>query len=93
MTAERAQELLAANRQLTIENADLAHVYYQMGLLVAQAVEQFRIHPASGQGSHLDGYPMTAEGMLERMGQLIRAYRDLQDELRQSETIPLSISR
>jgi len=80
----RAQEVVETNRQLTAANHELARLYQQITLLMAQADDELRVHRETDDAS-FSQHPPGVEEMLDRVGRLITGYKHLEEELRQSQ--------
>jgi signal transduction histidine kinase/DNA-binding response OmpR family regulator len=80
----RAQELDETNRQLTAANLELARLYRQITLLMAQADDELRLN-REGDDASFSQHPPGVEEMLDRVGRLITGYKHLEEELRQSQ--------
>jgi len=80
----RAQELDETNRQLTAANHELARLYQQITLLMAQADDELRLSRDADDAS-FPQHPLGVEEMLDRVGRLISGYKLLEEELRQSQ--------
>jgi len=81
----RAQELVEANRQLLSANVALNHLYRQIADLTRQADRDLRV----GMSWHDPAEPLSdsvaPEEMLARVGRLIRARNQLEEQLRQAQ--------
>ena len=79
----RAQQLAEFNRQLTAANRELALLYDRISLLMAQADDELRV--GGGQEDPETSPAISLEEMLERVGNLIKGHKHLEEELRQSQ--------
>ena len=78
----RAQELGETNRRLAAANLELAGLYQQISLLMAQADDELRL---SDVQDPISEQPIAVEDMLRRVGELIAGHKRLEEELRQSQ--------
>jgi len=79
----RAQQLAEFNRQLTAANRELALLYDRISLLMAQADDELRV--GGGPEDPETSPAISLEEMLERVGNLIKGHKRLEEELRQSQ--------
>ena len=80
----RAKEVADTNRKLTEANHELARLYEQISLLMAQADEELRVSRGE-QDAAIPQPPIGVEEMLRRVGELITGHKRLEAELRQSQ--------
>ncbi len=81
----RAQELAETNRKLSAANHELAKLYEQISLLMAQADDELRVSRGEQEDTAIPQPPIGVEEMLRRVGELITGHKRLEEELRQSQ--------
>jgi signal transduction histidine kinase len=82
---QRAQQLAEANRRLREVNDQQARLYSRIALLMAQADDELRVKESPRDTSDFLENTIAPEEMLARVGKLIAGYRQLEEQLVQSQ--------
>jgi signal transduction histidine kinase/CheY-like chemotaxis protein len=82
---QRAQELAEANRRLREVNEEQTRLYGRIALLMAQADDELRVKESPRDTADFLENAIAPEEMLARVGKLIAGYRQLEEQLVQSQ--------